>query len=312
MGRSITFSQFLLRRQTFYYALYCSFGFAESRLFCYHGASMIRILFEDDEIIVIDKPAGLAAQPGQGLRDNVIAALERQLGYRAFPVHRLDRETAGCMMLAKDAKAANKWSNRIASREITKRYQAWVTGVPSKPKGTIEDALEGKRGAQAACTIWTLRETWLFPLQGPPSNNPVDTIGKEHVRNEIMLANQYPAHVQVDAAEANFLTLSLLELELSTGRMHQIRRHLAGIYLPVLGDDKYGNFLLNKALRKKGIRHLMLWAYELVLPWPSLKPPNMPILAAEPPHFISLREILEREGRILDKRYTEQSDEKTI
>lgn len=62
---------------------------------------MIRILLENDEFIVIDKPAGLAAQPGEGLRDDVITALERQFGYRLFPVHRLDKDTAGCMMLAK-------------------------------------------------------------------------------------------------------------------------------------------------------------------------------------------------------------------
>ncbi|OQB97100.1 MAG: tRNA pseudouridine synthase C [Spirochaetes bacterium ADurb.Bin110] len=272
---------------------------------------MIRILFENHEFIVIDKPAGLAAQPGEGLRDDVISALERQLGYRLFPVHRLDKETAGCMMLAKDAKAANEWSNRLASREITKRYQAWVAGVPSKRKGTIEDALEGKRGTQAACTLWTLHETWLFPLQ-EHFDSHFDAQDKEHVCNEIELANQYPAHVRVDAAEANSLTLSLLGLELSTGRMHQIRRHLAGIGLPILGDDKYGNFSLNKALRKKGIRHLMLWAYELVLPWPSLQPPNMTILATEPPHFISLRGILEREGRVLDRNIIGLGDEKTI
>jgi len=272
---------------------------------------MIRILLEDDEFIVIDKPAGLAAQPGEGLRDDVITALERQFGYRLFPVHRLDKDTAGCMMLAKDARAANKWSNCIASREITKRYQAWVAGLPNQEKGTIEDALHVKRGIQAACTLWTLRETWLFPLQ-EHSNRRADVQDGGHVHNNRIGVDRYEANSSIAAAEANFLTLSLLDLELSTGRMHQIRRHLAGIGLPIICDDKYGDFSLNKALRKNGIRRLMLWAYELVLPLPSLESPNLPIFAAEPAHFISLRQTLEREGRILDKRNTEQSDEKTI
>jgi len=222
---------------------------------------MIPLLFENDEIIVVDKPAGLAAQPGEAVRDDVVAVLERQLGYRPFPVHRLDKDTAGCMMLAKNSLAASRWSRLIAGRDVTKRYEAWVFGMPGKGKGVIDAVLDGAKGEQKARTLWRLKEVW-----------------------------------KITQGASNVFTVSLLELELATGRMHQIRRHLAGIGLPIVADDRHGDFGLNKGLRRAGVRRLMLWARELVLPPQPSLPGGASLLAAEPPHFAAFMAFLLRDG----------------
>jgi len=243
--------------------------------FCYYEKQMISILLENDEIIVVDKPAGLAAQPGEDVRDDVVAVLERQLGYRPFPVNRLDKETSGCMILAKSSQAAGRWSKFIAERDVAKRYYAWVSGMPRSGKGTIDAALDGHKGEQAARTLWDLKEIWRFSLSG---------------------AVESPSGVPSAAAEAEIMTVSLLELELETGRMHQIRRHLAGIGLPILGDDRHGDFLLNRGMRRIGVKRLMLWARELMLPARPGLPGGALILASEPPHFMAFREFLTRGG----------------
>lgn len=227
---------------------------------------MIPILFEDDEIIVIDKPSGLPAQPGEGVKLDVVGVVEQQLGYKPFPVHRLDRDTAGCMMLAKTRAAASQWSQRIASRDIVKLYYAWAAGSIQKKNGIIDDPLAGRSGMQEARTMWRLKEQWVF-------------------HDQLLLGG---SELETDLP----LTVSLLELELKTGRMHQIRRHLAAMGLPILGDDRHGDFSLNKALRRLGVRRLMLWAYMLVLPQ------GIMVQASMPPHFAAFREMLTRNGAV--------------
>ena len=81
---------------------------------------MLPILFENDEIIVVDKPAGLPAQPGERVGSSVISVVEKELGFAPFPIHRLDKETPGCRMLAKNARAASTWSAFQAERDIGK------------------------------------------------------------------------------------------------------------------------------------------------------------------------------------------------
>jgi len=244
---------------------------------------MIPLLFENDEIIVVDKPAGVAAQPGEGVRGDLVAVLDRQLGYRPFPVHRLDKETAGCMILAKSSQAAGRWSKLIVGREVTKRYDAWVFGMPDTRKGVIDTILDGAKGLQKARTYWYLKEVWRFSLEeeGTAVPAPQDS-GRPR---------PYEA--------TNMFTVSRVELELATGRMHQIRRHLAGIGLPIVADDRHGDFALNRALRRSGVKRLMLWARELVLPAQPSMPGGVVLLASEPPHFAAFREFLLRSGKLV-------------
>ncbi|MEJ5184854.1 MAG: RNA pseudouridine synthase, partial [Rectinemataceae bacterium] len=191
-------------------------GVAHDCRSCYTEKAMVRILYENDEILVIDKPAGLASQPGEAVGAHVVQVLEAQLGMAPYLVHRLDRDTAGCMVLARNPAAASRWSRLIAGREVRKRYLAWVAGAPSRSSGTIDLPLEGSRGMQEACTLYRLRETCMLS----------------------------------DATLPSDFRCSLLELELRTGRMHQIRRHLASLGLPIIADDRHGDFQLNRVLRK--------------------------------------------------------------
>lgn len=207
---------------------------------------MLPILFENDEIIVVDKPAGLPAQPGERVGSSVISVVEKELGFSPFPIHRLDKETAGCMMLARNAGAASTWSGLLAEREVGKYYRAICAGGPARDRGDYGDALV---------------------IGGKPMG------ALTHFRCLARFGT-------LEGGGQGGAAFSLLELSLGTGRTHQIRRHMAMHGHPILGDDKYGDFPLNRLLRKQaGVKHLLLWSCRLELPgYP-------PIRASLPPHF---------------------------
>jgi len=213
---------------------------------------MIPILFENDEILIVDKPAGLPAQPGERVGSSVISVVESKLGFSPFPLHRLDKETAGCMMLAKNASAAARWSILLGERSIGKFYRAICFGSPSRDRGSYADDLSiGGKNLSALTRYACLARFGVTQAAAAPGTE----------------ANAAPAY-------------SLLELELGSGRTHQIRRHTAMHGHPILGDDKYGNFSLNRQLKKTmGVKHLLLWACRLEIPgYP-------PLLSSLPPHF---------------------------
>jgi 23S rRNA pseudouridine955/2504/2580 synthase len=131
---------------------------------------MIPVLLENAEIVVVDKPAGLAAQPGEGVRDDVVAVLERQLGYRPFPVNRLDKETAGCMILAKSSQLPA--GGRDSLRGGTgKALLCVVSGMPRREKVVIDAVLDGSKESRSA-HLWNLREVWRFALVGAGRPRP--------------------------------------------------------------------------------------------------------------------------------------------
>jgi 23S rRNA pseudouridine955/2504/2580 synthase len=211
---------------------------------------MLLALYEDDEILVIDKPSGLPSQPGEGVRISVVEAVERDFGFRPFLVHRLDKETSGCLVVARSAAAAAKWTRLIETRELGKTYRAIVSGSPDGVAGRFSEAVATKGGDKAASTSWRL-------------------LGSFGARDAAAAHGVAPA--------ARF---SYLELELGTGRMHQIRIHLAAHDLPILGDDRHGDFRLNKVLRKEaGLKRLCLVSWSLALPGGRL------VRASLPEHF---------------------------
>ena len=198
---------------------------------------MLDILYQNDEIIVVDKPTGLASQPGEAVGASVTALVEAELKFRPYPVHRLDKETAGCMILAKNKEAASRWSDLIATRRIRKVYWAVCAGEPEATVGHFDDVLK-------------------------VNDRPLEA----HTKYRRLAAYSFPIFVTGATDTPSVVSVSRLELELGTGRMHQIRRHLAMHNLPILGDDKYGNFALNRVLHKqKNLKHLFLWARELKL-----------------------------------------------
>lgn len=204
---------------------------------------MIDVLFENDEILILDKPAGLPSQPGERVGSSVISVVERDFGFAPFPVHRLDKDTAGCMMVAKSAAAASRWSSLLAEKAVRKIYGAICSGGPARDAGSYVDALVADGKTQGAVTYYTCL-------------------------------------ARFGSNEGGDKAFSFLKLELGSGRTHQIRRHMSMHGHPVLGDDKYGNFALNRQLKKTfGLKHLLLWAGSLEIPGLS------PIHASLPAHF---------------------------
>lgn len=200
------------------------------------------VVYEDPELIAINKNAGIAVQGGQGIKTCVLDILERQTGGKVYPVHRLDRDTAGILLVARSADAARALTERITSGALVKKYQAVCFGRPQNPSGTIrEDA--GRAGD---------RKPALTLYQTLSSSNG----------------------------------LSLLEMEIKTGRMHQIRIHLAGLGNPIVADDKYGDFPRNRDARSRWqVRKLQLAAVYLALEWQG-KPLELSIPL--PAHMMAL------------------------
>lgn len=191
----------------------------------------IPILFENDEILVINKPSGVPVQGGQGILHPLDKELAVQAGYPVFLVHRLDRDTNGLMLVAKSAAAASKWTRLIGGKLVRKEYTALCVGKLSAKKGAIRTAVVQHGDEKPAVTHFQV----------------VD-------EKEIFYEDQK-------------IVLSTVKLQLETGRMHQIRIHLAKQGCPIAGDDKHGNFKMNKILRKAaGIKTLQLTSSRLSVP----------------------------------------------
>ncbi len=211
----------------------------------------IPILYEDDEIFVVDKPSGLAVQGGQGISHSLDVELPKIVGQPIHLVHRLDKETCGLLIVAKNAKSATKWIHLIGQKDVKKEYEAICFGVPKingkeRVRGTIlSNVKKGERELKAK-TDFEVLSTW-----------------KENV----------------DEME---LVFSHLKLVLGTGRTHQIRIHLASASCPIAGDDRHGDFQKNKIARKLGIKKLQLCAKCLTLP---INGKNLKLLAKTPTHF---------------------------
>jgi 23S rRNA pseudouridine955/2504/2580 synthase len=203
---------------------------------------MIRILRESPSLLIALKPAGMSVQPGEKAGRCLIDVLSEELGYRPFLLHRLDRDTEGVIALAKDREAASRWSKALEARSARKLYAAVVAGRLPEKAGRISDDILTRGERQKAVTEYRVCGEW----------------------------------------ESGGRAFSLLELELGTGRMHQIRIHLAGRSCPILGDDKHGDWKLNKeAARGLGVKKLMLFARSLSLgEWPEAT------VAPWPGHFL--------------------------
>ena len=212
----------------------------------------IPILFEDDEIFVINKPAGVAVQGGEGIAHPLDEEFSKQVGFKVYLVHRLDKETCGLMVVAKNPKAASKWIELIASKQVQKEYTAICFGEPlingkKQKSGTISGSVIKKNGKnereQSAVTNFTVEE--------------VKTV-------EIPVFSDNP---EEEASKLIPLTFSQIHLKLGTGRMHQIRIHLSSVGAPICGDDKHGNFKLNKLAKKHlKIKNLLLCSQKLTIP----------------------------------------------
>ena len=197
---------------------------------------MIPIIYENDEIIIINKPSGLAVQGGQGVVHSVDRDFAEQVGYKIYLVHRLDKDTSGLMVVAKNPVAAGKWTKLIGSKIVKKEYFALCAGKMPSKSGVINEEIVQHGDSKTAVTKYKVEKETDIEQTGP-DNQPVS------------------------------IHLSLIRLILETGRMHQIRIHLSKNGCPIAGDDQHGNFKLNKQLKKlAGIKRLQLSAVRLTIP----------------------------------------------
>ena len=204
------------------------------------------IIFEDDALLVIDKPAGFAVHGGSGVSRGVIEQLRTERPKAKFLelVHRLDRETSGVLMLAKKRVALVALHEMIRNNQTDKRYLMLVAGEWTQKKQRVTLDLQ----------------KYVLP-NGERRVNVVTDKSKDKY-------DQAQVSETIFYLKQSFAGFSLLEAQLITGRTHQLRVQLAHLGFPILGDDKYGDFANNKALAKKGLKRMFLHSAETNLKHP--------------------------------------------
>ena len=204
------------------------------------------IIFEDDALLVIDKPAGFAVHGGSGVSRGVIEQLRMERPKAKFLelVHRLDRETSGVLMLAKKRVALVALHEMIRNNQTDKRYLMLVAGEWTEKKKRVTLDLQ----------------KYVLP-NGERRVNVVTDKSKDKY-------DQAQVSETIFYLKNSFEGFSLLEAQLITGRTHQLRVQLAHLGFPILGDDKYGDFANNKALAKKGLKRMFLHSAETNLRHP--------------------------------------------
>jgi 23S rRNA pseudouridine955/2504/2580 synthase len=231
----------------------------------------IPILFENDECLVLNKPAGLATQGGERVGASLDALLAELRSPKPLLVHRLDKDTSGLILVAKTRAAAAHFSALFAGeRRSSERHSSEPRS--SEPRSSERHSPERR----------SVSKQYLAICAGCP------------LPAEGSIEQELEVHGAIRQARTDYAVLSssqkfsLLELELGTGRMHQIRRHLAQIGHPILGDDKYGDFALNKQLRKDwGLRRLLLHASRLIINEADC---SLDVTAPLPDYFRQFRE----------------------
>ncbi len=204
------------------------------------------IIFEDDAMLVIDKPAGFAVHGGSGISRGVIEQLRLERPKAKFLelVHRLDRETSGVLMLAKRRTALVALHQAIRDNKTDKRYALLVRGEWQETKKRVVLDLQ----------------KYVLP-SGERRVNVVTDKTKDKF-NEAQISET------IFYLKQSFEGFSLLEAKLVTGRTHQLRVQLAHLGFPIVGDDKYGDFNLNKKLQKSGLKRMFLHSIETKLRHP--------------------------------------------
>ena len=220
------------------------------------------VIYQDDFILALNKPSGLSSQGGRGqvhTLDELLGAFAKSSGVKPRLIHRLDRDTSGVILTARTKPAASMLGKSMMGRRIRKTYLAIVTpGAPEPPQGRIEAFLrrdeEGREAFMRVCDA---------------------------------------DHADAEAARSLYRTLAqgphaaLVELRPETGRMHQLRVHLASIGRPIAGDPRYGGTLM---LGGRPVPRLMLHAVALEFPHPSGG--RFRLTAPPPADFLELSEAV--------------------
>ncbi|HYD41805.1 MAG TPA: RluA family pseudouridine synthase [Anaeromyxobacter sp.] len=226
------------------------------------------VLYEDADVLAVDKPAGLAAHPGTGIEGATLVEMARAYlktpelpptEFRPSPAHRLDRETSGVVIVAKHRKAMVRLTEIFTEGEgVQKTYLALVKGKMPRDAGTID-----------------------LPLAEH----------EQTARSKAARGVNFQAAVTRWKVLSSTKEVSLLSVAIETGRTHQIRRHLEAVGHPVAGDRRYGDFAWNRLAKTRwGLRRMGLHAWRLTLPHPATGAP----LRLEAPLPAELEEVLSR------------------
>ena len=216
------------------------------------------ILHENQELMIINKPAGLAVHGGSGLRYDLLRAMRQLRPKRPFLElgHRLDRDTSGCLLLCKNAVTQRRVHAMFRDRSIRKLYVAMVLGVPDRRRSKLSLPLQRRGGKRQA-------------------HSQVREDGEEAI-TMVKLLQASGKH-------------SLLQLEPVTGRTHQLRVHMAHVGHPIAGDRKYGCRDFNRELRALGLDRLFLHSRTMMLPAEM----GIPAVEAElPPELGEFAELI--------------------
>lgn len=217
------------------------------------------ILHEDDDCLVVDKPSGMAVHAGSGLSWGIIEALRQDRpGEFLELAHRLDRETSGCLLLARSGPALQHFSSQFRDGRVDKRYLCLLDGR------LTEDVVE---------------------VDAPLARTPGDS------RESVQVSEDGKAARTRFRLLRRYADCSYAEAELFTGRTHQIRVHARHLGLPLAGDDRYGGRESLKRWKKRGLRRLFLHAHRV-----SLEAPGGTSIDVHSPLPQDLREVLDRLG----------------
>lgn len=198
------------------------------------------IIYEDDAMLILDKPEGIAVHGGSGVSFGVIEALRRQRPHAKFLelAHRLDRETSGILLVGK---------KRLALTALHDMFREHGAGADKR---------------------------YLVLVKGRWMNNtqhvklPLYKYLTEGGERRVMVRDDGKASHTVFRLLARWPGMSLIEAQLKTGRTHQIRVHLSHLGFPILGDEKYGDFSLNKVLKRDGLKRMALHAWRMAFKHP--------------------------------------------
>ena len=251
-------------------------------------------LFEDGDVLVLDKPYGLAVQGGSGTTrhlDGMLEALADARGERPRLVHRLDRDTSGVILVAKSRKMAADLGAAFRSRQAQKVYWALVEGVPRPTQGRISLFLAKGEG------MGDVRGPRGAEVQADRERMRVAKHGEEDAQHSVTY------YATVDKVMPRLAWLSMKPI---TGRTHQLRAHAEAIGHPIVGDPKYGRTSVNDPRRSDPLRaipssverKLHLLARRLVLPHP--RGGTIDVTAPLPPHMRATWDLFGFDARQYD------------